>query len=716
MVRSIYLLLLLIASLRVQAAVELTPHVQAQLVAATQSFNADAPVLVALRLVHERDWHTYWKNPGDSGMPTRITWTLPPGMHAGGILWPAPSPIPVGPLMNYGYHDEVLLLTEISADRGAKLPAEVRIEARAEWLVCKEICLPGGATLVLDLPVSKGPGAASQWAAAIQSARHAVPEALQSWSVAAATTDEHIVLTLRGKSAATELTSLRFFPDDPEIIDNPSPQLLEKTADGYTLKLTAAAAFDGNIKSLSGLLVGLPALEPSGARAASITTTYPGGAPKIKASANAQTASMSASEIVAAADSPTPTFTISIIFALVGGVILNLMPCVFPVVSIKILGFAQEAHHSASRLRAYGAAFAAGVVVCFWMIAGLLIALRASGQALGWGYQLQSPLVVTALAVLFFMLALNLSGVFEFGTRLQSLAGGVTQGAGLRGAFLSGLLATIIATPCTAPFMGAALGYALTRPAWEAMLVFTALAVGMSLPYLILTFSPVLLQRLPKPGRWMDTMKQLLAFPLYLTVVWLVWVLSEQLGALAGAKLMVALVLLAAALWLKSRFFSAAPSRGSARAAAAVLAISLVAGAIAVGWPRGDANAARTHREANASVWKTYSDEALNTERTAGKPVFVDFTAAWCVTCQVNKRLVLESDAVKQAFAKYHVVRMRADWTNRDTVIAAAITRLGRSGVPVYAVYPASGGAPVLLPELLTSDVVINALESAAGS
>ena len=376
------------------------------------------------------------------------------------------------------------------------------------------------------------------------------------------------------------------------------------------------------------------------------------------------------------------------------------MPCVFPVVSIKVLGFVEQAHGDRADLRRHGLAFAAGIVLCFWAVAGLLLVLRASGEALGWGYQLQSPIVVSALAVLFFLLGLNLSGYFEVGARVQSIAGDVRDRHGLTGAFLSGLLATAVATPCTAPFMGAALGYALTQPAIEAMLVFTSLAFGMAAPYVLLSFAPGLTRLLPRPGRWMETLKQFLAFPLYLTVVWLVWVLGEQLGTTAAAKLLAALVIVTAAIWAWRRF---APTTG------ALVGLTFLAAAIWIGWPGTDDHAVRQ----STSDWAPYSDEALATARAKGA-VFVDFTAAWCVTCQVNKRVVLATDAVKQAFADRAVTTMRADWTHRDEHITQALARLNRSGVPVYALYPAGGGAPELLPELLTRDVVLEALARSA--
>lgn len=713
MIRLLFAGLLLCPALASFAAPLDVPHARVELVAAQESVRAGQTLLVALRIEHEAGWHTYWKNPGDSGMPTRISWTLPPGFTAGPILWPVPERIPVGPLTNIGYHGETLLLTEIATPKALASGIPVRIEAKAEWLICKEVCLPGGATLSLELPGGTG-APDTRWSQRLRDAHAAVPRALQGWQVSAEPSTDHIVLRLAPQDAAQRpLENLVFHPDDPEIVDYPSPQRLVREDSGsYRLELTAAPAFKGNIHALSGLIVAASGLDADGkVRAATVSAPWPGGAPTVRASA--PPAAIDAAQIAAAArgsEADRLGLAAALTFAFLGGLVLNLMPCVFPVVSIKVLGFVREAHGSVRRLRAHGLAFAAGIVVCFWLVAGTLMALRASGQALGWGYQLQSPPIVAGLATLFFVLGLNLSGVFEWGLRLQTAAGSVSDHGGLRGAFFAGLLATVVAAPCTAPFMGAALGYALTQPALQAMVVFTVLALGMAAPYVILSFQPRLVRWLPRPGRWMETFKQVLAFPLYLTAVWLVWVLGEQLGVDAAARLLAALVLVAAALWAFDRFLVRAhgPRRGLT-----IVAIAALLGAAALfGWPSGEPRAAT----ADASgPWTPYTDAALQTERANGHAVFVDFTAAWCVTCQVNKRLVLESEPVRRAFADRGVVRMRADWTNRDAHITAALARLGRNGVPVYAVYSAvQDGAPELLPELLTSAIVVRALERAA--
>ncbi|MCW5625245.1 MAG: hypothetical protein KIT73_11070 [Burkholderiales bacterium] len=455
-----------------------TAHADAELIADHATAARGQTVLAAVRIAHAPGWHTYWRNPGDSGLPTRIAWTLPDGWSAGPILWPVPQRIPVGPLTNYGYEGETLLLTELQVPSQAS-PGPVTLSAKIDWLICKEICLPGGATVTLDLTI--GSGTRSPHFERLRAARAALPAALRGWHLRAAATDDHIVIDLEPDQVdtGTALTALEFFPDTPDVIDNPSAQRLERTAAGYRLSLIAATSFSGKIPTLSGLLVATPALEGD-IRAATVSIPWPGGAPARRAAS--PTAAMSAADITAAARPPVGGLDLGLGLALVmgfvGGLVLNLMPCVFPIVSIKVLGFVQEAHGSDARVRSHGLAFAAGIIVSFWVVTGVLLALRASGAALGWGYQLQSPLFVAGLSVLFLLLALNLSGLFEIGAGVQSLAGRVKSNHGLSGAFLSGVLATAVATPCTAPLMGAALGFALTQPAAVSMMVFTLLALG----------------------------------------------------------------------------------------------------------------------------------------------------------------------------------------------------------------------------------------------
>jgi len=677
------------------------PHIEVELIPEKSSLVPGEPLTVALRLKMEKHWHTYWKNPGDSGLPTRIAWALPQGFSAGPIQWPAPRRINVGPLTNFGYEGEILLLTDIQVPAGIAAGSAVPITARADWLVCEEICIPGDATFSFMLPVSDEPAAADpKWAKAIERTREQLPRALEGWNLDAYLRGDDLVLRLSSAQARlTRIHNLTLFPDQDGWIANASPQRMIRTAGGYEVRVATAA----EVRSKSGPLTGLIVAEPGLAKGISAAVVE----------VPVESATALADEIL---EEPalSPFADLGLLaalgLALLGGAILNLMPCVFPVVSIKVLGFIEQARGKPARLRAHGLAFAAGVMVSFWVVAGILLALRAQGEALGWGYQLQSPPVVAALALLFFVLALNLSGLFQVGSSLQSLAGKLRLRNDYADSALAGLLATLVATPCTVPFMGAALGFALTQPAIVAMLVFSALALGMSSPYLLLCFWPALIRRIPRPGRWMETLRQVLAFPLYLTVVWLAWVLGRQAGVDAVARLLAGLTLIAAALWLMGRW-RASTETGKRATMIAALVLAVVGCLFA--WP-GNKTAEAVADEVSGP-WKRWSPAALASARAEGRAVFVDFTAAWCVTCQVNKRLVLESDAVHTRFEQRKVVQLRADWTNQDAQITAALRDLGRIGVPVYAVYAAgSQGAPILLPELLTQERVLRAIDEAA--
>jgi thiol:disulfide interchange protein DsbD len=685
----------------VSAASVQRPHIEAELISEKSALRPGEPVTMALRLKMEKHWHTYWKNPGDSGLPTRITWTLPLGFSAGPMQWPTPRRINVGPLTNFGYEGELFLLTDVQVPAGLAAGAAVPITARADWLVCEEICIPGDATFSFMLPVGNGPAALDpKWAKAIERTREQLPRPLQGWNLDAYLRGDDLVLRLSsGQARAVRIQNLTLFPDQDGWIENASPQRMIRTTSGYELRVAPTGA----IRSKSGPLTGLIVAEPGLAQ----------GVAAALVEVPVEAASAQADEILEQpASSPFADLGLlaAIALAFLGGVILNLMPCVFPVVSIKVLSFVEQARGDPAKLRTHGVAFAAGVLVSFWVVAGVLLALRAQGEALGWGYQLQSPLFVAALALLFFVLALNLSGLYQVGTSLQSLAGKLRLRNDYADSALSGLLATLVATPCTVPFMGAALGFAMTQPAITAMLVFSALAVGMASPYLLLCFWPALIRRIPRPGRWMETLKQVLAFPLFLTVVWLAWVLGKQAGVDAVARLLAGLTLVAAALWMVGRWGN---STETGRHAAMIVALVLAVAGCVFAWP--GSNSAKAVAEQDSGPWKQWSEDALGAARAEGRAVFVDFTAAWCITCQVNKRLVLESDAVRARFEERNVLRLRADWTNQDAQITAALRDLGRMGVPVYAVYAAgSKGAPTLLPELLTRERVLRAIDSAA--
>ncbi|MGE5169916.1 MAG: protein-disulfide reductase DsbD family protein [Rudaea sp.] len=688
------------------AAAVRTGHVTAELVADRAALVPGATVTVALRLAIDPGWHTYWRNPGESGLPTTLAWRLPPGYQAGGIVWPAPRALPAGPLMNYGYEGEVFHLVPLTVPAGAKPGTDATLAARADWLVCKETCIPEGADLSLELPVATQ-APASKWHEAIDETMAALPRPLPTgWRVSATATGPTIALELVPPPGARDPGRLRFFANDERRIEASTPQRLGAARDGgYVLTLPVSHELAGAFPRLQGVLTAERGWADDGrtVKAAALDVAL-SGTPVAGPKPIPAAAALDAGSGVAGLSLP-----LAVAFALVGGLLLNLMPCVFPVLSLKALGLA-SAVHDRRALRNEGLAFGAGVVVAFAALGAVLVALRAAGEELGWGFQLQSPAVVTALALLFFVMALNLSGVFEFGSLVPSRLATWSHANRHVNAFASGLLAVAIASPCTAPFMGAALGYALGERAHVTLAVFVALGAGMALPYMLLAWFPQWRRALPRPGPWMVRLKQFLAFPLYATVAWLVWVLGAQVGNDAVIRIGLVLVLIAFALWAWRAWAHAAR-----RVWSAVALLGAIAGAL-VAWPlfAGERVAAQPDIERatrKGDGWEPYSAERVAALTAEGRTVFVEFTAAWCITCQVNERLVLNDAGVREAFARSRVALVRADWTRRDPAITEALAALGRSGVPVYVLYR-KDRAPQLLPEVLQRKTVLDAVAS----
>ncbi len=670
-----------------------TPHVEAELIARDTAFQPGSSVQLALRLKIVNHWHTYWQNPGDSGLPTKLKWTLPAGYEAAPIVWPHPQKLPLGPLMNFGYEGEVLHLVSISAPANAKPGEKITFKAKADWLVCNDVCIPESADLSLTLPVAATtPGADPRWQAAFQNAQAMLPIKVEG-KARAQIDGKRLVITL---SDAPSAQGVMFYPYAGDLIENAAKQELQ----GSTLVVPLADPVGKDWKTIDGVLVAESGWGPwnkGKAIAISAPVTY-GAAPGVaqKTPANASTGADIG--LIAA-----------LVSAFIGGLILNLMPCVFPVLGIKVMGFLNHSRSEPQLMRRQGLAFFAGVVVSFWGLAGLLIGLRAAGESVGWGFQLQSPVFVVLLATLFLLMALNLAGIFEMGLSVQTAAGGLEAQAGGKNvmieAFLSGVLATVVATPCTAPFMGAALGFTLAQPAYVSLLVFTAVAIGMAVPVTALSFFPRWLSYLPRPGAWMETFKQFMAFPLLLTVVWLAWVLGAQLGNDGVARLLAGLVLVAMAAWLYGRW------QGAHFWRALVIAVLVGIGGVAVAWPEAaPAAGASAH---NDGVWEPYSAARIAELRAQGKPIFIDFTATWCITCQVNKRVAINRPEVEKRFAELGVVRMKADWTLQDKAITDALAAFGRNGVPLYVYYPKSG-EPQVLPEVLTPALILDAIAGTA--
>ncbi|MBL8310404.1 MAG: thioredoxin family protein [Burkholderiales bacterium] len=684
-----------------------TEHAEVELIAEKTALVVGGKNSIGLSIKHAPHWHTYWKNPGDSGYPTKVTWQLPEGYGVGEFDWPTPKRLATGPIVNFGYEGEVLLPLNVSVPASAKPGERITLKGKAEWLVCKDVCIPEEGDVAVTLPVAESGKDVSSGAAAARftAARAAQPGDASAWKAtlfAAPNAARDAWLDITAPAGAGKLVALDAFPVQEQVSD-PSVQQVYRTERGYAVKIKlvdGAKLAEGFpvLLAATGAAVGSKG-ESSGTTLATVSTasfTLPAGATAMTAVAAATGATAGRTDL---------TFWSALALAFVGGMILNLMPCVFPVLSLKILSFAQHSAHSAAgtrRMRQHGVFYAVGVVLSFLALAGALLALKSAGSAIGWGFQLQNPGVVWALAVIFFLIGLNLMGAFEVGQLApSSLLSMQAKHPGVD-AFFAGVLAVIAASPCTAPFMGAALGFALTQSAAAALAVFAALGLGMALPYVLLAWFPKWLDRLPRPGPWMVTFKQVLAFPMFVTVVWLVWVLSLQAGADGAAIGLLGLVGLAFGAWLIG---SMRPSVRWAGVAAALVAAVLA-------WPAGElAQTATTAPAGKSSTaqWQAWDPALVAKLNGEGKPVFVDFTAAWCVSCQANKRLVLTRAEIEQAFAAKNVTLMRADWTNRDERITQALAAMGRSGVPVYVLH-APGKPAQLLPELLTTGIVKEAL------
>jgi thiol:disulfide interchange protein DsbD len=677
-----------------QAAPVRTERVEAELHAERTAAAPGKPALVGLRLRMDEHWHTYWRNPGDSGLPTKIRWTLPEGWKAGPIQWPYPEAQRVGPLMNYGYSDEVMLLVELTPPADAR-PGPVTLGADADWLVCKDICIPEKATLSLPFAVAAAEGeAAGANATLFAKARARLPVAVSGWTAESAIAGNRLTLRVIPPAGAVAPAKVQFFPLRENFVDHPAPQSLARDGSGVRLEVKLVEPVPADVREAAGLLVAESAWPGhAGRRAVELAMPVVASLPAPAAAVGAPAGETGGSLLVALA------------FALAGGILLNLMPCVFPVLGIKVMGFVRHAHGDARAMWLQGAVFSAGVLASFLALAGLMLLLRAGGSELGWGFQLQSPAFVTLLAALFFVMALNLFGVFEWGGFAQSMTSNLSARGRYADAFLAGVLATVVATPCTAPFMGAAVGFTLAQPAAVSLAVFATLGAGMALPVLLLSLFPQALKRLPKPGPWMETFKQVMAFPLFATVIWLAWVLGAQAGNDAVVALLAGLLAIGIGAWIYGRW---ANSEGLARL---VFAALFATAGLWLAWP-GAGTAPSQARAAVAApgqiAWEPWSPERLAELRAAGRPVFVDFTAAWCVTCQVNKRVALSREEVVKALADRGVVALKADWTNHDPRITAALAELGRNALPVYALYAPGQAQPKLLPEVLTASLVVD--------
>ncbi len=692
--RIIPVLALFLLFFTIPARAEDAPHAHIRLLPEHGVIKAGEEIWVAAEQSIDEGWHTYWKNPGDSGTSTRIKWTLPEGFTMSDIHWPLPHKIPYGPLTNYGYENNVILLQKLKAPDN--LPAgPVNIKASIDVLVCKDICIPEYGDYEVTLNGTEA--ASEQNLPYFRNAADNLPLHV-GWNASFTEQDGAFILAFPENSLGA-VTNIEFFPEDWGFVDNAAkPEianengrtvLRQKRGDRALAEFPQTAGLvtfteNGVRKGYSFLAMKGPAAAP------------PSTAPSEPALSPAQT----------------PNLFQVLVLALLGGLVLNLMPCVFPVLSIKALSLVKTAEKEPARARLHGIMYTLGVVLSFLAIAAVLIALKSAGNHIGWGFQLQNPAIVAILAYLLFVIGLNLSGVFEIGGGLGNVGGKLARGDSPEHSFFTGVLATLVATPCTAPFMAIALGYALVQPPVTGLAVFAVLGLGLALPYLALSIIPALQRLLPRPGAWMETFRQLLAFPMYASAAWLVWVISQQTGPMGVLSVLMGLVLLAFGVWLmrhtpKSRYW---------HYKIRVLAILALISAIVL-LPVGKMPSAPGQPTTQEQQFgEAYSPEKLATLLTGDKPVFVEMTAAWCITCKLNHAVAINIESTRRIFAGQNVQYLVGDWTNQDAAITDYLMGFSRSGVPLYVYYgaPRDGKRPdpVVLPQILTPAIVQNVIQN----
>ena len=726
--------LLATASLAARAqATRWTPdsHTKAALVGAVSVARAGEPFWVALHLRMEPRWHTYWRTAGDAGGPTQLAWTLPPGVTADSMLWPEPKRLEAAGLVSFAYEDELLLPVRINPGR---VSGVIALRAKATWIACDKVCIPGTADVALDVPTAGTATADAMWGPRVDAALGAVPPGIPAgWTATSRTTSTGYEITLKApKGVRLDARGVLFFPATPDALFHFAHGAAQRpTIKGGALVLNLTRQ-DGEVAAgeLSGLFVREGGW-PGGKRAFSARAVV-AGAPVVAGASGAGLASpggalasgaaVSGAGVaptiggarVAAADAGVASLGAALVLALLGGLLLNVMPCVFPVLAIKVMGFAEMAGEDDRAAQRHGLVFGAGVILSFWVLAGLLLALRAGGATLGWGFQMQSPLFVGAMVVVLFVLALSLTGAVEIGLALTRLGALEGRRHDYWGSLANGVLAVVVATPCTAPLMGAALAFAVLRPAAESFLVFTAIGAGLALPYVVLPFVPALMQRMPRPGAWMLTMKRVLAVPMFGTVAWLGWVFWRQTSDIGLAWLTVgALAAFVATKALEQA--DLAPDDRSRRArwamtaAAAALAVFLVLRGARVA-PTLALKPAGPFTDRYGLTWTPWSEAQVSALRASGRTVFLDVTADWCLTCKVNERITFADAGVKQRLG--NIALVRADWTARDSLIGRAVAGFGRSGIPLYVLYSSDlRTPPVILPEVLTPSILLGALD-----
>lgn len=712
-------------------------HVQVKLVQEEETIQPGRPFWVAIHLNIEDEWHVYWKNPGDAGMPLKIEWKLPHGFEAGPLQWPFPEKFTVADMVGFGYEGEVVLLSLLSPPADLPLNQPIQLEAQVKWLVCSALtCQPGSAPVSIKItPQAEVPQVNQEAVALFSNARAKIPTSHAE--VKTVRKDGIVQIEVPNddqEPQSDNIVGVYFFPEQKDVIDHsvdPTVAAGQKTDNRYFVNLKGSDEIGAKSQILKGVLVvhTQQGMEES-VQAFDIDTPIEEAGEKDLLSV-LDHSSLSSNSIGVKSTTASQTqisfeggLALALVFAFVGGMILNLMPCVLPVMSFKVMSFIKMAGQSRSLTIKHGLMFSVGVILSFWVLASAMLMLRAYGQAVGWGFQLQEPLFVIILASILFIFALSLFGMFEWGMFFASWAGQTqaekaTQSSGFTGSFLSGVLATAVATPCTGPFLGSAVGFAVTLPVFQSLLIFTVLGLGMCFPYLLLAAFPSFLRFMPKPGAWMETFKELMGFLLIATVLWLLWVFSAQTNTLSLICVLAGFLCFSIGAWVYGKGSTPLVSRKKRLLAYAFVALFMFAGIQAIIFPRAswyqDSSVAKGQKE-EWQGWETFSPERVAELRKQGRPVLIDFTAKWCLICQAN-HMVLNSEDVDKRLAEEGVVRMVADWTRNDPVITEELSKFGRNSVPLYVLYGKDEQqAPTILPQVLTADVVAQHIDSTMNS
>lgn len=697
-----------------KSAVVSTPQVRAELVAhAPDGVQTGKTFWLGLQLQHAREWHTYWRNPGDSGLPTQLEFILPPGLEVGPVIWPLPKKLSAGTLTNYGFDGDALLAVAVKVTSAYRAPSngQLPVQLHANWLVCRLECIPQEGDFALQLPTQSS---FANHAKAFTSLIEQQATQLATPQKAARFDGDFLVAAVEGLPAAWVGQKLSIFPTEPELLESSTDQhaLAEQSWQGSTwsVRLPVSTARNDSPTKLGWLLVSQVTGESRQGVELVLPVSGAWPSPTVKAYAEVSASKLASTATPSANIDGAFGFILALAGALLGGLILNAMPCVLPILAIKVLGFAQ---HGASKhlRRLTGVAYTVGVVASFLALGSAVLVLRTMGEQLGWGFQLQTPAVVAALAVLFTLIALNLWDVFSLGNVLPTNLASLQSRHPVVDALLSGVLAVAVASPCTAPFMGASLGVAMTMPTWQALSVFACMGLGLAMPFLLASWVPAVAQALPKPGMWMVNLRHALAFPMLATVIWLLWVFGLQTSVTQVMLLLGGLLVVALTVWAcRFRTALARVIQVSGLLAIVWIGLEVLASTSATPQTQAPSTTVRTATQASGDLWQHWTATAVQTELAQGRAVFVDFTAAWCVTCQINKQTTLNQPELLADFAAKQVRLMRADWTRRDPAISRALAELGRSGVPVYVLY-APNRAPQVLSELLSVAQVRQALE-----